>query len=80
MLAVGCTTKQTDIEQWIKGEYEAWSMHDVEKILSFYTEDCIYEDIATGEISHGKEEFRAFITDTLKTIPDLKIETTSFFV
>lgn len=69
----------TDIEQWIKGEEEAWSSQDVEKILSFYTDDCIYEDLAVGKINYGKEEIRAFIMDGLKAFPDLKVETKSFF-
>ena len=80
MLFTGCTATQPDVEKWIKGEDEAWSTHDVEKILSFYTEDCIYEDVADGKIVHGKDEFRVFITGFFKAVPNIKIKTTSFFV
>lgn len=69
----------TDIEQWIKGEVERWSSQDGEKILSFYTDDCIYEDVAIGKIHHGKEEIRTFLMDTFKAFPDFKVETKSFF-
>jgi steroid delta-isomerase-like uncharacterized protein len=68
-----------DIEQWIKGEEEAWSSQDVEKTLSFYTDDCIYEDLALGRILHGKEEVRAFIMDCFTAFPDFKVEKKSFF-
>jgi len=79
LLIAGCATTQTDIEQWIKGEEEAVSSQDVEKILSFYTDDCIYEDVAIGKICHGKEEIRAFLMEVFKAFPDFKVETKSFF-
>ena len=69
----------TEIEQWIKGEEEAWSSQDIERILSFYTDDCIYEDLAVPKINRGKEEIRAFVTDTFAAFPDFKVETKSFF-
>jgi steroid delta-isomerase-like uncharacterized protein len=52
----------------------AWSSHDIERILSFYTDDCTYEDVVSGKVSHGKEELRAFVKDNFTTSPDLRLE------
>jgi steroid delta-isomerase-like uncharacterized protein len=69
----------TDIELWVKEEEEAWSSQDVEKILSYYTDDCVYEDLAIEKVSRGKDEVRAFCENALRAFPDFKVETKSFF-
>ena len=51
------------VERWVKGEEAATSSQDVEKILSFYTDDCVYEDVAVGKVSRGKEEIRGFFKE-----------------
>jgi steroid delta-isomerase-like uncharacterized protein len=68
-----------DIEKWVQGEDAAWASRDVEKILSFYADDVIYEDLAMGKVNHGKEELRAFIKPMLARCPNLKVEMKSFF-
>ncbi len=43
----------TDVERMFKDYGLAWSSHDVEKIASFFTDDCVYEDVAIRElVSH----------------------------
>jgi len=80
LLIAGCSTSQRDIEQWVKGEDEAWNSHDVDKVLSFYSDDCVYEDLAAQKINHGTDEIRTFLVNAFKGFPDSKIETKSFFV
>ncbi len=58
----------------------AWNSHDVEKILSYFADDCVYEDLAVGVVLHGKAEFKAFANESFAAFPDLKFETKSFFV
>jgi len=58
----------------------AWSSYDVEKLLSLYTDDCVYEDVAMGKVNHGKEELRDFYSGTFAAFPDFKVESKSFFV
>jgi steroid delta-isomerase-like uncharacterized protein len=70
----------TDVERMFKDYDAAWASHDVEKIASFFTDDCIYEDVASGVVSRGKEELKAFIKTTLAAFPDFKVEMKSFFV
>ncbi len=72
-------TMEIDTEHWIKDMLAAWTSHEVEKILSFYTDDCIYEDVFVGNVVRGKEELRALINETLAGSPDLRIEMKSAF-
>src|SRR5262252_1153528 len=57
----------------------AWSLHDVEKLLSLYADECVYEDVTMGAISRGKAEVRAFADAVFAAFPDFKIELTSGF-
>ena len=68
-----------DIEKWIQSEDDAWASQDVEKILSIYSDDCVYEDTTLGEIFRGKEEIRAFLTESFKAFPDFRAQMKSFF-
>jgi ketosteroid isomerase-like protein len=64
-------------EEWIK----SWNSHNLEKILSHYTDDFTIETPMaakifpeTGGIVRGKEAVRAYWTIGLEKIPDLKFE------
>jgi steroid delta-isomerase-like uncharacterized protein len=58
----------------------AWNSHDTEKVVSFYTDDIVYEDLAFGQIKRGKEELRAFLNGTFAIFPDLNFELKSSFI
>jgi ketosteroid isomerase-like protein len=64
-------------EQWI----DAWNSHDLDKILSHYTDDFIMESPLalkrlpeTGGVVKGKEAVRAYWKMGLELIPDLFFE------
>jgi len=57
-------------ERWIA----AWNSHDPDKMLSAFTSDVFYEDVAFGEVSHGSAELRKFAASEYEAIPDLKLE------
>jgi steroid delta-isomerase-like uncharacterized protein len=61
-------------EQLYKGVITAWNSHNPEKILTFYADDVLFEDVAVGKTIHGKEELAAFIKQTFTDIPDFRIE------
>src|SRR5512139_1739439 len=69
----------TGTKKMLLDENAAWNSHDVDTIASFYTEDCIKEDVALGTSTHGKEEMNALHHRVFTAIPDLKIELTSCF-
>src|SRR5215472_19132718 len=58
----------------------AWSSHDTEKVLSIFTDDCVYEDVTFGAINHGKKELRAFADGVFAGVPDFRVELTARFV
>jgi len=69
----------TGTEKMLLEENAAWNAHDVNKIASFYTEDCTKEDVAMGTSTQGKEEMNALHHRVFATFPDLKVELTSCF-
>src|SRR5258708_31798450 len=57
-------------EKWIAG----WNSHDPDKLLSLFTDDIFYEDVAFGEVSHGQAEVRKFFLSELEGVPDLELK------
>src|SRR4030095_5834181 len=57
----------------------AWSLHDVEKLLSLCTDDCVYEDVTMGAVNRGKAEVKAFADAVFAAFPDFKIQLMSGF-
>jgi len=70
----------TDYEKQAMDLYAAFNAHDMERYLSFHTEDVFFEQvIADGISGHGKEELSAFVKGFFDAFPDFKCEVTSFF-
>ena len=70
---------ETDVEKLYRKYIAAWLARDIEAVVSFFVEDCIYEDVALGALNRGKNEVRTFVQATLTAIPDFKIEPKSVF-
>jgi steroid delta-isomerase-like uncharacterized protein len=58
----------------------AWNSHDTEKLVSLFTDDCVYEELGIGVIKRGKEDLRAFVNNFLTKFPDLNFEVKSSFI
>jgi len=69
----------TDVEKMMKDYFAAFNSHDVNKFLSFFTDDCVYEDAALGVVWHGKKELNGVINSVFTNVPDLKHEMKSAF-
>jgi steroid delta-isomerase-like uncharacterized protein len=54
--------------------FAAWSSHDPDRVVAFYTDGVAYEDVPLGRTSRGKTELRKFVEDTFAAFPDLKVE------
>jgi len=63
-----------NVEELLKEENAAWNSHDVDKIATFYTDDCIKEDVAVGVRARGKEAMNAVNRGAFAAVPDMKIE------
>ena len=57
-------------EKWIA----AWNSHNPDRMLSLFTEDVVYEDVAFGEVSHGTAELRKFFVSEIEGVPDLELK------
>jgi steroid delta-isomerase-like uncharacterized protein len=53
---------------------EAWNSHDPDKMVTAFTSDVYYEDVAFGEISRGTAELKKFAASEYEAVPDLKVE------
>jgi steroid delta-isomerase-like uncharacterized protein len=69
-----------DVKKMIDDYILAWNSHDINKIISFFTDDCIYENLAHGKVYHGKKEVTASFNSIMADFPDLKFEVKSVFV
>jgi len=73
------STPTTAIEQWSKEYNAAYESREMEKIMTFYAEDCTVEDLAGGSISKGKEEVRNSLRNVFEVLPDGTREIKSSF-
>jgi steroid delta-isomerase-like uncharacterized protein len=64
------------LEDWVA----AWTSHDADKLLSLFTDDCVYEDVTFGVVTHGKNELRGFAQGAFAAVPDIRFELTTRFV
>ena len=55
----------------IQEEAAAWS-HNMDQLLSVFTDDVTYEDTPLGSTFRGKGELRAFAQGFFNAFPDLK--------
>jgi len=69
------TGLDTMFEDWAT----AWSVHDVDMLLSLFTDDGVHEDVPRGIVSRGKAEVKAFAEAVFAAFPDFKVELTSGF-
>lgn len=73
-LAIARTTHTGEIlENW----GAVWSSHSMERLLSLFTDDCIYDDVAFGIINHGKQELEDFANAIFAVFPDFRLENRS---
>jgi steroid delta-isomerase-like uncharacterized protein len=68
-----------DLKKLFNSWMAAWDSLDAEKIGQCYTDDCIYENVATELVCHGKKEFIASTKASFKDIPDLKVKIKTAF-
>lgn len=58
----------------------AWNGHDTERIVTYFTDDATYEDVAMGQVSVGKDQIREFVLSMFRSTPDLNFDLVSLIV
>jgi steroid delta-isomerase-like uncharacterized protein len=60
--------------EWLQEFADAWNRHDVDSLMSFMTDDCVFESSAGPEVCgtrfEGREAVRAGYADVWTTFPD----------
>jgi steroid delta-isomerase-like uncharacterized protein len=70
-----------DLQRVVEEYAAAWSaIRDVEKLVSFFAEDGVYETLAGAMVHRGKEELRAFFQSSKDSFPDEIVQISSVFV
>jgi steroid delta-isomerase-like uncharacterized protein len=69
------TTLERVIDEWARH----WSSHDLDSLLSLFTDDVVFEDVAQGAVHRGKDGLRAFAERVFAGFPDVTLELTSRF-
>jgi len=73
----GCKeTKQNnqENERIAKSFIKYWNERDVDKIISLFSDNCLYEEVATGRKYSDKDGISNYAISTLSGIPDSKFE------
>ncbi len=58
----------------VQKSFEAWSAHDADKVVSFYTDDVVYEDVTFGMVARGSADLRKMVSGFFASVPDMKLE------
>jgi steroid delta-isomerase-like uncharacterized protein len=69
----------TESEKMMNDYVAAWNAHDMERILSFCTDDVVFEEVAMEKVFRGKKEAKDFVSNTFTEFPDFKLEMKSGF-
>lgn len=67
-----------DQQQLIRSFYDSLNSRDMNKMLSYFSDDADFKFESTGERFHGKNEIRAMSEDWLRTFPDGKFKVHKF--
>ena len=51
----------------------AWCDHDTDRIVDLFRDECEYDDVPLGITSRGKDEIRAFIETTHRTMSEFSL-------
>jgi len=70
----------TKAEKMLRDWNEAWNAHDVDRILSYFTDDMVFEDLGGARVIRGKAKMRTWINETLSAFPDFRTDLKSLFV
>ncbi|MDH3315839.1 MAG: nuclear transport factor 2 family protein [Gammaproteobacteria bacterium] len=70
--------------EFLQAFADAWNRHDVDELMSFMTDDCVFESSAGGDVCgiryKGASEVRAGFSKAWESLPDAKWSDARHFV
>ena len=81
----GTSKKEADLvttkaEKMLRDWNQSWNAHEVESILSYFTDDIVFEDLGGARVIRGKAQMRTWVNETLSAFPDFRTDLKSLFV
>ena len=74
------STSPEEIRRLVYELYAAWSLHQLEKIDTIFTDDAAYEDVAAGQAYRGKEAIKELLRGAYAWAPDFRVTMQSLIV
>ena len=62
------------MDDFFRAYYAAWNSLDLEAVLSFFTDDVVFEDTTLGRGAAGLAAMRRFVQSSFDTVPDVRFE------
>lgn len=59
---------------------QAWNSHDIDRVLNFYSFDCVGSDVGQTTLIRGREGVRSMLEMYWKAFPDLQFTITDTVV
>lgn len=59
---------------WYEGYLTSWHTLEVDNVLEWFTDDCVYEDTTIGHGAEGKKALGKFVNASFKNVPDARFE------
>lgn len=69
-----------DVKKMLMDYVAAWNSGDAERVASFCTDDCVFENLGGEDVHRGQEELKAWATDVFAAIPNFQLEVKSLFI
>ena len=70
--------------EWLQAFADAWNRHDADALMSFMTDDCVFDSSAGPEVwgtrAEGRAAVRAAYADVWSTFPDARWADARHFV
>lgn len=63
-----------NVEQMMRDSIAAYNAQDIEKFLTYCTDDIVYEAMSGARLIRGKEEMRPYLGEVFSAFPDFKID------
>ena len=73
-------TSPDQIRRLVHELYAAWFLHKPEKLDAIFTDDAVYEDVAGGQLVHGREAIKQLLRAAYAWTPDFRVTMKSLVV
>jgi steroid delta-isomerase-like uncharacterized protein len=63
-----------ELQEFIDRYNDAWNAHDVDAIVAMHTDDSVFENHTTGDVTVGREAIGRAVEGIFRVFPDLNFE------